>query len=116
MICCQKCGTAINEEDTICTYCGQAVEEVQKAPVKPNQANSTSTLSIVSIALSAVGLVLTWFITLFGYGLGAAGLVCAIVAINKHPKEKAAKVGLGLSIASIGCAFLNTVIVMAILL
>ena len=110
---CPTCGAELSEKDSFCTRCGSVLD---KTEASNNKAKPISVLSIVSTAMGAIGIALAWFIPIFfGYGLGIAGLVCAIVSIYKHPGEGAAKAGLLLSIASIACAILNSIIVIAIL-
>lgn len=105
---CPKCGSELFDDAVICTQCGTAQSVTD--PNFENSRKNSSTLSIVSIVIGAVGILMAWLIALLGYICGGAALACALVAMKANKDEKMAKVGLVLSIVVFACSVANSVL------
>ena len=129
---CQKCGKELHDDAVICIGCGCAVPSSQsqsttQAPNTGSQqpaTNSTiysydttiNTMSIISIILGAVGIPLAWLLAILGYALGGTGLALAIITMKKDVFATKPKVGLILSIITLACSVINSILGMIIML
>ena len=88
---CKNCGNVIGEKDNFCRKCGSKAEEVIKYPIK------VYVLCCLSIIFTIVGDIFYYKLLRTGENglsglLSVTGLVLAIVAKKKYPKNKFAKV------------------------
>ncbi len=103
---CETCGKELADDAVVCTGCGVAVpEKTANAASAPS-----SSLSIVSIVLGAIGIPFAWLIALFGYALGGASLACGITAAKRQKGDAKAKVGIVLGIATLVCSLINSIL------
>ena len=112
---CQKCGKELLDDAVICTGCGCAVHSSENRANaqtynKLEQSGTNETLGIVSIIVGAIGIPFSLLLAITGYMFGGAGLAMAIIASKKNPFSGKAKIGLILSIITLSCAFVNSLI------
>ena len=123
---CQKCGKELNDDAVICTGCGCAVPFAKEStsthtfnqtPLKATgntpysyDSGTTDGLGIASIILGAVGIPFSLLLAITGYFFGGAGLALAIIGGKKNPSSGKSKVGLILSIITLSCSVVNSLI------
>ena len=110
---CLKCGKEIDNNATICPYCGSATENtvVNTGNYEANTSQpSSNALGIVAIVMSAIGIGLALLIALLGYIFGGAGLAMAIVEKNKKGFTKQVATGMILSIVALATALINSIL------
>ena len=128
---CQKCGKELHDDAVVCMGCGCAVSssQAQSTSQSVSTANKSyesqiptmdydfyhdytvaNTLGIISIILGAVGIAIAWVLAILGYLFGGAGLTLAIISINKGYFSTKGKVGLVLSIITLSCSLVNSLI------
>ena len=73
-------------------------------------------MSIISIVLGAVGIPLAWLLAILGYALGGTGLALAIITMKKDVFATKPKVGLILSIITLACSVINSILGIIIML
>lgn len=119
---CQKCGKELNDDAVICIGCGCAVPTAKESapthtstqtPAAESASYSSDSaasdgLGITSIVLGAIGIPFSLLLAITGYFFGGAGLALAIISSKKNPFSNKGKVGLILSIITLTCAFVNS--------
>ena len=128
---CQKCGKELHDDAVVCIGCGCAVPSSQAQSTSQSFSTTNTsytsqtpttnhdfshdyavanTLGIISIILGAVGIPLAWVLAILGYLFGGAGLTLAIISINKDYFSTKGKVGLVLSIITLSCSLINSLL------
>ena len=116
---CLKCGQQIEDTAMTCPYCGCPTEnssdKIDTGVIDPS-VKSAEGLGLAAIVIGAIGILMAWLIALLGYIFGGAGLALALVAKNKNPNCSKAKTGMILSIITLACAVINSILGILIML
>ena len=105
---CTNCGNELKENSDVCLSCGKLQNTTDKR-IDNRTDNQGATLSTVSIVFGSLG-----FYPLIFIG-SIVGLITSLIGINdtKNQYMNRSKIGLGLSIGSLGFWILMTILIAA---
>lgn len=109
---CLNCGKQIDDSSTSCPYCGSLIGNANGFSENPYgaQAAPSEGLGIAAIVVGAVGILMAWLVALLGYIFGGIGLTLALVGKHQNKLSSKATVGMILSIITLACSLLNSIL------
>ena len=113
MMVCFNCGNEINDNTTVCPFCGYSVENaggvVETEAVDPS-VKSAKIMGLIAIVLGSMGILGAWLLAIIGWIFGIVGLILAIVGKIKNKRSVVCVIGIVLSSVTLVCSFINSML------